>query len=73
MKRGVFPNRNPLVLAQREFFDIGGTRSLQARRKLLQTLKQVILVEEKAINEALKKDLGKSSSETFLNFCLSPN
>ena len=67
MKRGVFPNRNPLVLAQRQFFDIGGTRSLQARRKVLQTLKQVILVEEKAINEALKKDLGKSSSETFLS------
>lgn len=67
MKKGVFPNRNPLVLAQRQFFDIGGTRSLQARRKVLQTLKQVILVEEKAINEALKKDLGKSSSETFLS------
>ena len=67
MKKDVFPNRNPLVLAQRQFFDIGGTRSLQARRKVLQTLKQVILVEEKAINEALKKDLGKSSSETFLS------
>ena len=67
MKKGVFPNRNPLVLAQRQFFDIGGTRSLQARRKVLQNLKQIILVEEKAINEALNKDLGKSSSETFLS------
>ena len=67
MKRDVFPNRKPLVLAQRQFFDIGGTRSLQARRKVLQTLKKFILVEEQAINEALKKDLGKSSSETFLS------
>ena len=67
MKRDDFSNRNPLVLAQRHFFDIGGTQSLPARRKVLQTLKQVILVEEKAINEALKKDLGKSSSETFLS------
>ncbi len=67
MKRDDFSNRNPLVLAQRHFFDTGGTQSLPARRKVLQTLKQVILVEEKAINEALKKDLGKSSSETFLS------
>ena len=67
MKRDDFPNRKPLVLAQRQFFDNGGTRSPQARRKVLQTLKQVILVEEKAINEALQKDLGKSSSETFLS------
>ena len=67
MKRDDFSNRNPLVLAQRHFFDNGGTQSLPARRKVLQTLKQVILVEEKAINEALKKDLGKSSSETFLS------
>ena len=67
MKRDVFPNRKPLVLAQRKFFDNGGTRSLEARRQMLQMLKQVILVEEEAINEALKKDLGKSSSETFLS------
>ena len=67
MKRDVFPNRNSLVLAQRQFFDIGGTRSIQARRKVLQTLKKIILIEEKAINEALNKDLGKSSSETFLS------
>ena len=67
MKRDVFPNRNQLVLAQRNFFDNGGTQSIQARRKVLNTLKQVILVEQKEINEALKKDLGKSSSETFLS------
>ena len=67
MKRDDFPNRKTLVLAQRQFFDNGGTRSLQARRKVLQTLKQVILVEEEAINQALNKDLGKSSSETFLS------
>ena len=67
MKRVDYPNRKPLLLTQRQFFDNGGTRSLQARRKVLQTLKKFILVEEQAINEALKKDLGKSSSETFLS------
>ena len=66
MKRDDFPNRKTLVLAQRQFFDNGGTRSLQARQ-CIQTLKQVILVEEEAINQALNKDLGKSSSETFLS------
>ena len=67
MKRVDYPNRKPLLLTQRQFFDNGGTRSLQARRKVLQTLKKFILVEEQAINEALKKDLGKSSSEIFLS------
>ena len=67
MKRVDYPNRKPLLLTQRQFFDNGGTRSLQERRKVLQTLKKFILVEEQAINEALKKDLGKSSSETFLS------
>ena len=67
MKKIDYPNRKPLLLTQRQFFDNGGTRSLQERRKVLQTLKKFILVEEQAINEALKKDLGKSSSETFLS------
>ena len=67
MKKGDFQNRNPLLLAQRQFFDNGGTRSLQSRRQVLQTLKQVILLEEDAVNEALAKDLGKSTSETFLS------
>ena len=67
MKKIDCPNRKPLLLTQRQFFDNGGTRSLQERRKVLQTLKKFILVEEQAINEALKKDLGKSSSETFLS------
>lgn len=67
MKRDDFANRNPLVLAQRQFFDNGGTRSLQSRRQVLHALKQVIVVEEEAINKALYKDLGKSSSETFLS------
>ena len=67
MKKIDYPNRKPLLLTQRQFFDNGGTRSLQERRKVLQTLKKFILVEEQGINEALKKDLGKSSSETFLS------
>ena len=67
MKRDNFPNRNPLLLAQRQFFNNGGTRSLKSRQQALLTLKQVILGEEKTINEALDKDLGKSSSETFLS------
>jgi len=67
MKKDDCPKHNPLVFAQRRFFENGGTQSLQLRRQVLKTLKQIILVEEKAINEALKLDLGKSSSETFLS------
>ena len=67
MKKDDFPKLNPLVFAQRQFFENGGTKSLQLRRQVLKNLKQVIMVEEKAINEALKGDLGKSSSETFLS------
>ena len=67
MKSSDFPNRNPLVLSQRQFFDNGGTRSLQSRHQVLQNLKKVIQIEENAIDEALKKDLGKSSNETFLS------
>ncbi|MGB1611600.1 MAG: hypothetical protein ACPHAR_04290, partial [Flavobacteriaceae bacterium] len=67
MKKDDYPKPNSLVFAQRRFFENGGTQSLQLRRQVLKTLKQIILVEEKAINEALKLDLGKSSSETFLS------
>ena len=54
MKKDDFPKLNPLVFAQRQFFENGGTKSLQLRRQVLKNLKQVIMVEEKAINEALK-------------------
>ena len=67
MKKDDLPKINPLVFAQRRFFENDGTKSLQLRRQVLRTLKQVILAEEKAINEALNEDLGKSSSETFLS------
>jgi aldehyde dehydrogenase (NAD+) len=52
---------------QRMFFNEGKTRSIAARKKILKLLKEVILVEENSINEALSKDLGKSTSETFLS------
>jgi aldehyde dehydrogenase (NAD+) len=67
MKKEDSKNRNPLLKAQRQFFENGGTRSLRSRRQVLQTLKKIIVVEEDAINVALAKDLGKSTSETFLS------
>ena len=60
-------HKHSWVRPQRMFFNAGKTRSIAARKKILKLLKEVILVEEKSIHEALSKDLGKSTSETFLS------
>ena len=39
MKKDDFPKLNPLVFAQRQFFENGGTKSLQLRRQVLKNLK----------------------------------
>ena len=49
------------------FFDKGETQSIKSRKKLLKKLKKVIQSKETAINQALFKDLGKSTSETYLS------
>ena len=59
--------KHSVIQSQRLFFDKGETRSIKSRKKLLKKLKEVIQSEEAAINQALFKDLGKSTSETYLS------
>ncbi len=55
-----------IVETQRHFFQKGTTRDLSFRIRSLQKLKQCILKYESEINEALKKDLGKSAFESYM-------
>ena len=55
-----------LVKKQRAFFETKATFSVSFRTEKLKQLKQAILDNEDAINEALQKDLKKSSFETFM-------
>ncbi len=55
-----------LVEKQRAFFYQGKTLDLEFRRKALQKLKEALLRYEYEIAEALKKDLGKSHSESYM-------
>ena len=59
--------KHSVIQSQRLFFDKGETRLIKSRKKLLKKLKEVIQSEEAAINQALFKDLGKSTSETYLS------
>lgn len=55
------------VLAeQREYFDSGETLSVKFRIEMLKKLREAIRTHEDEINEALTKDLGKSSFEGFM-------
>ncbi len=55
-----------LVVKQRAFFLSGSTLPLEFRIQALRRLKQAIITNEDKITEALKKDLGKSSNESFM-------
>lgn len=57
---------NEIVNKQREYFKTGETRSKEFRRNALIKLKQGIKANEDRIYEALKKDLNKSPSETYM-------
>ncbi|MDC3079645.1 aldehyde dehydrogenase family protein, partial [Flavobacteriaceae bacterium] len=67
MKIENIDSKHSVIQSQRLFYDKGETLSVKSRKQLLKKLKQVILSEEAAINQALYKDLGKSTSETFLS------
>ena len=67
MKVENIKSKHSVIQSQRLFFDKGKTRSIKSRKQLLKKLKEVILSEEAAINQALFNDLGKSTSETFLS------
>lgn len=55
-----------LVDKQRSWFLTGATLNVSRRIQALKTLKSCILSQETAIQEALKKDLGKSSFESYM-------
>lgn len=55
-----------LLKKQRQYFSSGKTRSLDFRVKKLLKLKESILENEKSITDALKKDLNKSQTESYM-------
>ena len=55
-----------LVNRQREYFSTGATLPVDHRIDALRRLKAAILKHESDIAEALKQDLGKSSSESYM-------
>lgn len=55
-----------LVEKQRVFFHTGTTLQVKYRIDALKKLKSVIIENEDKINEALKKDLGKSNFESYM-------
>lgn len=60
-----FEIRN-IVHSQREYFKTGATLNINKRVMMLKKLKECILKYEDSINEALKKDLGKSAFEGYM-------
>ncbi|HTE12764.1 MAG TPA: aldehyde dehydrogenase [Chitinophagaceae bacterium] len=58
-------NLLPSLFAARNYFNSGVTRSYESRKAQLQKLKQVILANEDAINQALYQDLKKSPEEAY--------
>lgn len=55
-----------LLSAQRAYFDTGATLPYEARRNALERLKAAILARQEELNAALKADLGKSPSESYM-------
>ena len=57
---------NSLVNRQRKYFQTGATLPVSTRISALRRLYDAISKHEKEINEALRKDLGKSGSESYM-------
>ncbi len=55
-----------LITRQRKFYASGITKSFKYRQKSLASLKSAILRHEKDLFLALKKDLGKSETESYM-------
>lgn len=63
-----------LINKQKNFFETNKTKDIKYRKQALKKLKEAILKYEKDIEIAIRKDLNKSSSETYmaeLGLCLS--
>ena len=55
-----------LVENQRKFYNSNITKDIDYRIKALKKLREVIIKNEEKINEALRKDLNKSSFESYM-------
>ncbi len=55
-----------IVNGQRDYFRSGATLHIDGRIQALKRLKDCILHYEKEINEAIRKDLGKSNFESYM-------
>ncbi len=55
-----------IVTSQRKYFYTGATLNVDARILALKKLRASIIKHEDAVNEALKKDLGKSPFESYM-------
>lgn len=58
-------NMEKLAASQKEFFATGQTRELTFRMYQLQLLAKTIRENQEVLEAALKKDLGKSSFESY--------
>ena len=56
-----------VVKLQREYFETGATKDIKFRIKTLKKLKDNLIAMDAEICEALKLDLGKSSSESYMS------
>ena len=59
-------NIEQIVEAQRKFFSTGNTFDIKFRLAALDKLKKTIKTHEKELLEAIKQDLGKSASESYM-------
>lgn len=55
-----------IISGQRSYFYTGATLPVEFRIQALKKLKEFILKNEQKINEAIKRDLGKSPFETYM-------
>lgn len=55
-----------MITSQRNYYFTGKTRPVEFRKKMLLKLRQAVQDNEEAILEALHKDLGKSSFESYV-------
>lgn len=55
-----------IIIKQKEFFNTGKTKQVDFRIKALKKIKLQIIKNEEKIKEALKKDLNKSYSESYM-------
>lgn len=55
-----------IIDIQRKYFETGATRPYEARRKALLALKKGILKHQESLQKAMKEDLGKSFTESYM-------